>query len=124
MKALYETHAKETEAQHEELSAHLKQIGGSPSILKSFLSHTFGVAPKLAQLGHDAAERETQNLMMAFAVENAEVAMYESLATVAESVGDAKLIALARKIQQQEKATSEKLWPWISESARNAVISV
>lgn len=124
VKALYETHAKETQTQYEELTAHLKQIGGSPSILKSFLSHTFGVAPKLAQLGHDAAERETQNLMMAFAVENAEVAMYESLATAAESAGDAELATLARKIQRQEKEMSEKLWPWISESARIAVTSI
>jgi hypothetical protein len=38
------------------------------------------MAPKIAQLGHDESERLTQDLMMGFAVENAEVAMYESLA--------------------------------------------
>ena len=52
--------------------------------LKSFLAHVFNTAPKVARAGHEEAERTTQDLMMAFAVENAEVAMYEALAIAAE----------------------------------------
>lgn len=121
VKELYSSHAKETEEQQQELTAHLKKIGGSPSFLKSFLSHAFAVAPKIAQIGHDAVERETQNLMMAFAVENAEVAMYESLSCAAEAAGDTELVALARTIQRQERETSEKLWPWITVTAKAAI---
>jgi ferritin-like metal-binding protein YciE len=55
--------------------------------------------------------------MMAFAVENAEVAMYESLAIAAESVDDAETATLARRIQEEEKATAEGVWKLIAEAA-------
>ncbi|MES4793039.1 MAG: hypothetical protein C4321_08690 [Chloroflexota bacterium] len=41
------------------------------------------MTPKLGQVGHDEAERVTQDLMAAYAVECSELAMYESLATAA-----------------------------------------
>ncbi len=108
--ALFRQHAVETKRQHERLTARLEALGGSPSGTKSFLAHVFGLSPKAAQIGHEKEERTTQNLMMAFAVENSELAMYESLAVVADAAGDAQTAALAREIQAEEKATAEKVW--------------
>lgn len=119
-KTAFHQHALETKQQYERLTARLESLGGSPSTTKSFLAHVFGLSPRSAQLGHEKEERTTQNLMMAFAVENSEIAMYESLATVAEAAGDTQTAALAREIQQQEKATADKVWKLLPTAALEA----
>ena len=121
VRALFRQHADETHSQIERLTARLKELGDSPSAVKSFMAHMFGMAPKTASMGHDEAERVTQNLMMAYTVEHAEMAMYESLATVAEAVGDHQTTSLAREIQQEEEATARKVWPLIAVAARQSV---
>ena len=115
--ALFSQHAVETKRQHERLTARLEALGGSPSGAKSFLARVFGMSPKAAQIGHEKEERTTQNLMIAFAVENSELAMYESLATVAEAAGDTQTATLARDIQAEEKATAEKIWKYLPTAA-------
>ena len=116
-KAAFHQHALETKQQYERLTARLQSLGGSTSGVKSFLAHVFGLSPKAAQLGHEKEERTTQNLMIAYAVENSELAMYEALATVAEAAGDSQTAALARDIQAEEKATAEKVWALIPSTA-------
>ena len=116
-KAAFHQHALETKQQYDRLTARLESLGGSTSGVKSFLAHVFGLSPKAAQIGHEKEERTTQNLMMAYAVENSEMAMYEALATVAEAAGDSQTATLAREIQAEEKATAEKVWKLIPSSA-------
>lgn len=118
--ALFLQHAEETRIQHERLTARLKELGGDPSAAKSFMAHLVGLSPKLAQLGHDVMDRLTQNLIIAFAVENCEVAMYESLIAVAESAGDTATAQLARLVQSQEIATAEKVWQRLAPTALSA----
>jgi ferritin-like metal-binding protein YciE len=84
----------------------------------------FNLAPKIAQIGHDRYERQTQDLMMAYAVENAEVAMYESLAQAAQLVGDKRTEQLARQIQQQEKQTADRVWAQVAPAARRAMQAI
>jgi len=117
-RTLFEQHAAETHQQYVELTSRLNALGGSTSVLKGFLATLFNTAPRTAQLGHDETERTTQDLIMAFAVENAEVAMYEALTVAAETVGDSETATLARRIQAQEKATADKLWPLIGATAQ------
>ncbi len=119
-KALFHQHAIETKQQYERLTARLEALGGSTSGVKSLLAHVFGLSPKAAQLGHEKQERTTQNLIMAYAVENSEVAMYEALIATAEASGDGQTEALARDIQAQEQATAEKVWKLIPSSAVRA----
>jgi ferritin-like metal-binding protein YciE len=121
---MFEEHAEETKDQYLQLTARLEQLGGSTSALKSMLAHVFNFAPKIAQFGHDDQEKQTQNLMMAFAVENAEIAMYESLAEVCRVAGDTQTEALALQIQKQERATAEKVWSQIAPAARRAMETV
>lgn len=120
----FATHADETRHQYELLTERLNALGGSPSGMKSFLAHLFNMAPKTAQIGHEPEERTTQDLMMAYAVENAEVAMYESLLIASESIEDAETAALARSIQSQEKETAEKVWRLIGPSAVEAYTKI
>ena len=119
-KAAFHQHAIETRQQYERLTARLEALGGTTSAAKSFLAHLFGLSPKTAQLGHVEEERTTQNLMMAYAVENSEVAMYESLIAVAEAAGDTQTAALAREIQAEEKRTAEKVWSLLPNAALSA----
>lgn len=121
VRQLFLRHAEQTKIQIELLTARLRDLGDSPSGVKSFMAHLFGMAPKAASLGHDEAERQTQNLMIAYAVENSEVAMYESLATVAEAVGDTQTVTLARRIQSEEQDTAKKVWAMIAPSARRSL---
>ena len=114
VQAMFRQHAEETKQQYTMLTQRLEELGGSTSAIKSFLAHLFNFAPKIAQIGHDTARAETQDLMMAYAVENAEVAMYESLAQAAQLAGDSRTEELARQIQQQEKQTAEKVWAQIA----------
>ncbi len=116
----FRTHADETRQQYEMLTDRLKALGGTPSTIKSAMAHIFNMAPKTAQLGHSDDERTTQDLIMAFAVENAEVAMYEALIIAADALSDAPTATLARDIQAQERATGEKVWKLIKSSALNA----
>jgi ferritin-like metal-binding protein YciE len=123
LQALYQQHAEETRGQYALLTDRLGEIGGSPSTFKSFLAHVFNFAPKIAQLGHEKSERVTQNLMMAYAVENAEVAMYESMVTAAELAGDTRTAQIARQIQQQERETAEKVWRQVGPAARRSIVN-
>lgn len=117
---LFQQHAIETRQQYDMLTARLNALGGSTSTMKSFLAHVFGVAPKTAQIGHDEAERVTQNLMMAYAVENSEVAMYEAMAVAAAEAGDFETEQLARRIQKQEQATADKVFAMLPIMARRS----
>jgi ferritin-like metal-binding protein YciE len=118
--ALFLEHADETRSQYERLTHRLEELAGEPSTPKSFLAHLVGLSPKLAQIGHDTVDRVTQNLMMAYAVENCEIAMYESLIAVAEAAGDEDTAELARVIQEEERQTAEKVWKLISPWASSA----
>jgi ferritin-like metal-binding protein YciE len=119
-KGLFHQHALETKRQYERLTQRLEALGGSTSMAKSIMAHVFNLTPKAAQLGHEKEERTTQNLMMAFAVENSEMAMYEALITVAEAAGDTETSSLAREIQAEEKATADKVWQLLSPAALDA----
>jgi ferritin-like metal-binding protein YciE len=121
---MFQQHAAETKTQYQLLTSRLEALGGSTSTIKSFLAHLFNAAPKIAQAGHEQEERTTQDLMMAFAVENAEVAMYEAMFVAAETVGDTQTADLARRIQAQEQETADKVWKVIARSAIEAYNAV
>jgi len=123
-KQLFFQHADETRMQHERLTARLNALGGDSSAMKTFFANLFGGLPKLVQIGHDEAEKTTQDLIMAYAVENSEIAMYEAMAAAAAAAGDTQTEQLAREIQQEERQTAQKVWNLISPCARDAFMRV
>jgi len=120
LKNAFAAHAVETRHQYELLTERLHQLGGEPSTLKSAMAHFFNMAPRAAQIGYSDEERTTQDLIMAYSVENAEVAMYQAMIAVAESVGDNSTATLAERIQSQERDTAEKVWRRIPPAAVHA----
>ncbi len=117
VKQVFDQHARETRTQYERLTARLGNLGESPSGVKSLLAHILGWSTKAGHTGLDDQERTTQNLITAFAVENSELAMYEAIANFAEAAGDSDTVALARSIQEEEKAAAEKIWRLLPTSA-------
>jgi ferritin-like metal-binding protein YciE len=74
----------------------------------------FNFAPKAAQIGHDASEKSSQDLIIAFGIENSRIAMYEELAVVAAFADDVRTERLARMIQEEERAAARKIWGLIA----------
>jgi ferritin-like metal-binding protein YciE len=107
-------HAEETKSQHARLTGRLHELGGSPSGFKTVIAHLFHFAPKTAQFGHDESEKSAQNLIIGYSVENAEIAMYEALASVAAAAGDLQTEKLAREIQEEERRAANTIWHLIA----------
>ncbi len=120
----FSEHARETKEQVRRLTERLEAIGGSPSTFKSFVAHLLNFAPKLAQFGHDVSEHNTQNLIIAFTLENGEVAMYEALATAASVAGDMQTEQLARELQQEEEHAAKLFWHLIAPVAREGMLRI
>ena len=118
---LFDSHADETKTQYNRLTSRLQVLGGSPSTTKGVLAHIFGSVPKAAQIGQRKGDRNTQNLIIAYAIEQSEVALYEALKVAAEEVGDIPTANLAEEIQREEQMTAQRIWNLIPANARLAV---
>ncbi len=118
VKSFFEWASTRAKTQHERLEARLRELGGTPSTAKSVLAHILSLSPAAAQIGHEPAEKNTQHLIMCVGAAAAEMAMYESLATVAGAAGDTKTEKLARDLQAEEKDDYDKSWTLLPASAR------
>ncbi|MBV8807156.1 MAG: DUF892 family protein [Acidobacteriaceae bacterium] len=117
VKAMFNAHRLETELQHQHLIERLKTLEGSAPVANNLLAHIFRLPAKAAQIAHRAHETATQNLIAAYVFESNEIAMYESLITIAEAAGDTDTADLARSIQAEEKVAAEKIWKLLPDAA-------
>ena len=124
VKSMFEAASRKAKTQHDRLEARLRQLGGTPSTAKSFLAHVLAMAPTLAQIGHEGAEKNTQHLIACIGAASAEMAMYESLATVAAAAGDTITESLARDLQEEEKVDWDQAWTLLPPSALAAFQTV
>ena len=120
--ALFQQHLTETERQKERLTARLTALGGTHSGIKDVMNKIGMAATDLLHGGKDAGDKATRNIIQAYAIENLEIAMYESLAAAATEAGDTETATLAKEIQAEEEATAKKLFPRISPLAKKAVV--
>lgn len=118
--SFFEWASAKAKTQHERLAARLRDLGGSPSTGKSVLAHLLAFSTTTAQIGQAPAEKNTQHLIMCVGAAAAEMAMYESLATVAASAGDAVTEQLARELQVEEKDDFDKAWALLAPSAQDS----
>lgn len=120
VQALFSRHAEETRLQHARLAERLEQLGGSTFAAKEFLAQFLSHAPAAAKVTHIEEEKVVQNLLIAYAVESSECALYESLATVANALGDITTEKLARTIQEEEIKTAEAIWHFLPSRSKIA----
>ena len=118
---LFLSHADETKRQCDRLTSRLQVLGGSPSTAKSVLAHIFGSIPKVGQIGQKQEDRNTRNLIIAYAIEQSEVATYEALKVAAEAVGDIPTANLAEEIQREEQMAAQRIWNLVPAAARVSV---
>jgi ferritin-like metal-binding protein YciE len=120
VKSFFQRASAQAKTQHERLEARLRELGGSPSATKSILAHMLSFSTTAAQLGQDPAEKNTQHLIMCVGAAAAEMAMYESLAAVAGTAGDAITERLARELQAEEKSDFDRAWELLAPSAEDS----
>ncbi|MBC8139703.1 MAG: DUF892 family protein [Fibrella sp.] len=119
--ALLQEHLTQTESQKRRLEVRLAELGGTSNKLKDIMNKIGAAATDLLSAGKDAEDKATRNLIQAYAVENTEVATYESLYAAANAVGDTKTAMLAKEIQAEEEAAAKKIFARISPLASVAI---
>ena len=117
VKALFAEHRTLTHQQEELLEARIRALGEEPSGGKGFMSQVASKIGEALHKAHDELDQTQQNLMKAFATENFECAMYESLAAFATEIGDTETASLARQIMQQERQAADMVWQHMARCA-------
>jgi len=120
VKSFFERASVRAKTQHQRLETRLRELGGSPSTAKSILAHMLAFSATAAQIGQNPDEKNTQHLIMCVGAAAAEMAMYESLATVAGTAGDAVTERLAKELQAEEKDDFDKAWALLAPSAEDS----
>lgn len=119
--AMFQEHLTQTESQKRRLEVRLAELGGTSNKLKDIMNKIGAAATDLLSVGKDAEDKATRNMIQAFAIENTEIATYESLYAAANAVGDTKTAALAKEIQAEEEAAAKKVFARIAPLAAIAI---
>jgi ferritin-like metal-binding protein YciE len=120
---LYEGHLTESENHKQRLEGRLIALGGEAkrSLLKDVMNSIGAAATNILHAGKNDGEKDTRNLMQAYAMESLEMAVYEALYAAANRCGDKETAQLAREIQGEESAMAKQVFLRISDSSILAV---
>lgn len=118
LEQMYAQHARMTENQRERLASRLADLGEKPASAKGLFTTLMATLADMMHKPHDEFDAQAQVLMKSYAIEHLECAMYRSLESYSEAIGDQRTAALAREIMAEEEATARKLWPQIGIVAR------
>lgn len=113
LKLAVQEHLTATRAHEDRLAQLLRKFNAEPNNGKGFFNTVMARMGEFMNLGHDDYDRTTQNIIKAYATEHLECGMYEALKAYAKAIGDQDVAQVAEEIQQEEKQTSERLWPMI-----------
>ena len=114
-------HLTQTQSQADRVEARLTALGGKPNDGKGVLNTILGKGSDLLNVFHDKEDKQTQDVIKAYALENFEVGMYTSFHAYADAVGDAETAALVKTIIGEEQQAAEKMLALIPQVAVQAV---
>lgn len=114
-------HATQTQSQADRLEARLTALGGKPSGIKAAFNSLIGKGSDLTNAFHDEEDKQTQDVIKAYALEHFEVGFYTSLHAYADGVGDHETAQLAKTIMGEEQLAGERLLRLIPQLALRAV---
>ena len=117
IKAMFEQHRQVTHQQEEALEARIRALGEEPSGSKGFFTSLMGKVGDFMHKAKDEYDQATQDLMKAYAIENFECAMYQSMESFATAIGDQETAQLARTHHDQEKQAANTVWNMIDAAA-------
>jgi ferritin-like metal-binding protein YciE len=105
--AAFTQHLTETEGHERLVRERLEALGASRSMIKDMAGAVTGIGFGLfAKLQPDTPGKL---IVHAFSYEHMELAAYDMLARVADRAGDTETAAMARRIEEQERAMAERV---------------
>ena len=110
-------HIAVTQSQSDRLKSRITALGGDVNSGKSLLNTIIGKGSDLLNIFHDKEDKQTQDVIKAYALEHFEIGMYTSLSAYASGLEDDETVQLAETILQEEKEAANKLLPLISQVA-------
>ncbi len=121
VKQAVEAHITVTQSQADRVSARILALGGDKSepkgVLNQFLAKTSG----LANIFHSKEDKQTQDLIKAYAFEHFEIGAYTSLHAYAHAIGDTETAHLAETIIGEEQQAGERFRNLIPQLAVTSV---
>ena len=125
IKELFDAHTEQTRLQVAMLESRITELGGSkPGKVMGFFTQLMTKFSDVMHQPADVMDEDTQLLIKAYGLENFEAAMYESLASFCEVIGDTETLSLARKLQAQEQEMAQRVWALVSPVAARAIQGV
>jgi ferritin-like metal-binding protein YciE len=121
IKQAFQQHITMTQSQADRLEQRLLAYNETPSGGKGFFNSLMAKMGELMHGAHDEFDKNTQNLIKAYATEHLERGMYESLIAYATAIGDNDTAQIARQIQMEEEQTGQMLFPMIAQYAQTAL---
>lgn len=107
---MFQAYFKIAEGQKKRLEERVVALGGTlkRSLIKDMLSSVGAAAANLIHINKDEEEKGTRNLMQCYTMAALESAVYEALATAAETIGDCDTAQLARELQKEEQSIMQQ----------------
>lgn len=109
VKSLMEEHLTVTQTQADRVEARMNTLGGKANGGKSLINKIIGKGSDLANALHGHEDKQTQDVIKSYALENFEVGMYTSLHAFANAVGDYETAQLAQTLIEEERMTAERI---------------
>jgi len=123
-KAAVEEHITVTQSQADRLATRIAALGGEKAHGKSLLNSIIAKGSGLLNVFHDQEDKQTQDAIKLYALENFEVATYTSLKAFSDSVGDFETAQLADTILAEEQLAAERILRVLPTLAKSAVANV
>jgi ferritin-like metal-binding protein YciE len=121
VRSAVQDHLTVTQSQADRLAARIAALGGKTHDGKSLINTIIGKGSDLLNVFHDKEDKQTQDVIKAYALENFEVGMYTSLKAYANAIGDAETAQLAATILGEEQLAGEQLLRLIPQVAVGAL---
>ena len=121
VRQVVEQHIMVTQSQADRLTARILALGGDKSEPKGILNQIMAKTSGLLNVFHSHEDKQTQDLIKAYAFEHFEIGAYTSLKAYASVIGDHETAQLAETIIGEEQLAAERLQRLIPQVAVTSV---
>jgi hypothetical protein len=120
VQTFFEVSADRASFNAEALATRLSALNAAEHQGSHILGDLLAMGPKLAQTGHIAEERITQNLIQGFALSKSACAMYLALQSAARVARDEQTGELAVRLGSEAEATAGQFWHFLPSRSKIA----
>lgn len=121
VRQVVEQHITVTQSQADRVSARILALGGDKSEPKGIFNQVMAKTSGLLNVFHSKEDKQTQDLIKAYAFEHFEIGAYTSLKAYAGAIGDHETAQLADTIIAEEQLAAERLQRLIPQLAVTSV---